>query len=279
MELETDLEAVLEEVVRRWPVPYVALAAIRRVDDTFLTTTAGDVHRVLPVASVTILVATYATLVAVEEETVSLAEETRWPGVTLRHLLSHAGGIAPDRTEAIRPPGVRRIYSNAGFETVAEHVATRAGLPFGNYLTEAVLEPLEMQTARLAGTAPAGLECSLADLCGFVGELLDPTLVSTTTLTDATSVQFPSLRGILPGFGMQDPNPWGLGFEIRATKSPHWTGTGNSAATFGHFGQSGSFLWVDPAVSAALAVVTDRPFGNWARRAWPELSDRVLDHL
>ncbi len=51
---------------------------------------------------------------------------------------------------------------------------------------------------------------------------------------------------MLPGFGVQRPNDWGLGFEIRDAKSPHWTGSANSGRTYGHFGQSGTFIWVDP---------------------------------
>ena len=66
---------------------------------------------------------------------------------------------------------------------------------------------------------------------------------------------------------MQRPNDWGLGFEIRDGKSPHWTGETNSAATFGHFGQSGTFLWVDPALQVACVALTDRDFGDWAKAA------------
>ncbi len=93
---------------------------------------------------------------------------------------------------------------------------------------------------------------------------------------DATSVQFPGLDGVLPGFGRQRPNDWGLGFEIRDGKSPHWTGAANSARTYGHFGQSGTFLWVDPDAETALVVLTDRPFGEWAHAVMPALSDEVL---
>ena len=50
----------------------------------------------------------------------------------------------------------------------------------------------------------------------------------------------------------------------------------NSATTFGHFGQSGSFLWVDPDAGLACASLADRPFGEWAAQAWPALSDAVL---
>ena len=49
-----------------------------------------------------------------------------------------------------------------------------------------------------------------------------------------------------------------------------------SALTFGHFGRSGTFLWVDPAVELALACLTDLAFGDWAREAWPRLADAVL---
>ena len=97
-----------------------------------------------------------------------------------------------------------------------------------------------------------------------------------STLTAATSPQFGDLAGLLPGFGRQTPNPWGLGFELRDHKSPHWTGAANSPATFGHFGQAGTMLWVDPAASLGVVALTDRPFGAWAAEAWPAFSDAVL---
>ncbi len=87
---------------------------------------------------------------------------------------------------------------------------------------------------------------------------------------------FPGLAGVLPGFGRQNPNDWGFGVEIRDGKSPHWTGRRNSAQTFGHFGQSGTFLWVDPVAGLVLAFLGDRPFGPWATSAWPALSDAVV---
>ena len=82
---------------------------------------------------------------------------------------------------------------------------------------------------------------------------------------------------MLPGVGAFDPLDWGLGFELRDAKTPHWTGERNSPATFGQFGGSGTFLWVDPAAAIALAVLTDREFGPWALEAWPALSDAVLE--
>ena len=71
------------------------------------------------------------------------------------------------------------------------------------------------------------------------------------------------LAGVLPGYGRQTPNDWGLGCEIRDHKSPHWTAPENSPETFGHFGQSGSFLWVDRAAGLAqpLGLLGDGDVG------------------
>jgi CubicO group peptidase (beta-lactamase class C family) len=98
-------------------------------------------------------------------------------------------------------------------------------------------------------------------------------------LDDATATAYPGLVGVLPGVGHFDPLDWGLGFELRHGKDPHWTGRRNSPATFGHFGGSGGFLWVDPALGRALVCLTDRDYGPWALETWPPLSDAVIAAL
>jgi CubicO group peptidase (beta-lactamase class C family) len=108
-------------------------------------------------------------------------------------------------------------------------------------------------------------------------ELLSPSLVDSELLAEATTTAFPGLPSVAPGFGRQSRCDWGLGFEIRDRKAPHWTGQRNSPSTFGHFGRSGSFLWVDPEAGIACACLTDQDFGPWAARAWPRLSDDVLE--
>jgi CubicO group peptidase (beta-lactamase class C family) len=172
-------------------------------------------------------------------------------------------------------PGTRRIYSNAGFEALAIKVAERAEMPFGDYLRQAVLQPLGL-SARLEGSPASGISGPLDDLLTLGRELLAPTLVAPETLDEATTVAFPGLVGVLPGFGRMKPNDWGLGLELRDAKHPHWTGERNSPRTFGHFGQSGSFLWVDPEADLACACLGDTPFGDWAKSAWPHLADAVL---
>jgi CubicO group peptidase (beta-lactamase class C family) len=235
----------------------------------------GPRDEVLRWASVTKLVTAMAALVAAEEGTIDLDEPAGPEGSTVRHLLAHASGLPFEPGAPTSRPERRRIYSNVGFEVLAEHVAAAAGMPFEQYLAEGVLRPLGLG-AELRGSPAADLHGSLDDLLRFAAELQRPTLVAAETLAEATTVQFPGLVGVVPDLGRFDPNDWGLGFELRDTKSPHWTGTRNSTRTFGHFGGSGAFLWVDPGAGIALGCLTDQEFGPWALEAWPRLSDAVL---
>ncbi len=221
------------------------------------------------------LVTALAALVAAEEGVIDLDESAGPEGSTVRHLLAHASGLPFEPGAPTGRPGQRRIYSNVGFETLADHIAARADMSFSGYLAAGVLQPLGMN-AELRGSPAADLHVSLDDLLILARELQRPTLVAAETLAEATTVQFPGLAGVLPEFGRFDPNDWGLGFELRDAKSPHWTGARNSPRTFGHFGGSGTFLWVDPDASVALGVLTNLDFGEWAKEAWPRLSDAVL---
>lgn len=268
-----------------WPVGVAAAGVLVRDPGgpgaPVLAGLAGVPDRVADWASVTKLCTALCVLVAVEERTLALDQPAGPPGSTVAHLLAHASGLSPDGGAVLASPGARRIYSNAGFELLGSLVGERAGMPFGRYLHEAVLDPLGMRDAGLpAGASPAaGLRGTLRDLVALGRELLAPTVVHPTTLDRATAVAFPGLAGVLPGFGRQDPCDWGLGFEIRDAKRPHWTGSLCSPRTFGHFGQAGGFLWVDPDAGVACAALTDTSFGPWAAQAWPSLSDAVLAEL
>jgi CubicO group peptidase (beta-lactamase class C family) len=229
-------------------------------------------------ASVTKPVTALAALVAVEEGIVDLDESAGPEGSTFRHLLAHASGLPLDDGAPIGRPGQRRIYSNAGFEALAALVAERAEMPFTRYLEAAVIEPLGLR-ARLLSSPAWGMRGTLTDALAIGRELLAPQLVAPETLAEATEVQFPGLVGVLPSFGRMEPNDWGLGFEIADAKEPHWTGARNSPRTFGHFGAAGTFLWVDPDAGVVCVALSDREFGDWAKDAWPRLSDAVLAEL
>jgi len=261
--------------VETWPAEHAAVgvATAERV-----VAAHGDRSHVYAWASVTKLLVAYATLVALEEGTVELDEPAGPPGSTVRHLLAHASGLAWDSEQALSRPGQYRTYSNSGIEALAQHMAERAEMPFEGYLRAAVIEPLGLR-AELRGSPAGDMVGTLDDVLRFGRELLAPTLVAAETLAEATTVQFPGLVGVLPGFGRMEPNDWGLGFELKDAKSPHWTGARNSPRTFGHFGSkegSATFLWVDSDARLACAALADISFGQWAKEAWPRLSDAVL---
>jgi CubicO group peptidase (beta-lactamase class C family) len=236
----------------------------------------GDVERRHEWASVTKLVTALCVLRLIDAGVIALDEPAGPSGSTVRHLLAHASGLGFDEGAALSKPERRRVYSNAGFDLLGALVSSRVGVPFARYAVEAVFAPLGMHASSIEGTPSAGGVGPLVDLLRFARELLVPTLVTASTLGLATTVAFPGLDGVLPGFGRRTPNDWGLGFEIRDSKDPHWTGRNNSASTFGHFGRSGSFLWVDPTLGLGCVALADTAFGPWAASAWPEFSDAVI---
>ncbi|MGJ0120753.1 serine hydrolase domain-containing protein [Williamsia sp. MIQD14] len=273
-----ELDQPVLDQLDRWPVDSVSAAVVVGGE---VIARHGDTGRAYRLASVTKLLSAYAVLIAVEEEAVTLDRPAGPPGSTVAHLLAHASGLAFDAadgdTAAVEAGvGEKRIYSNAGFAALADEVAAATGIGFADYLHEAVYAPLGLGSTVLSGPAGHGAESSVDDLAVFAAELLAPRLLAEATHAEATSVQFPGLDGFVPGYGRHRPNDWGLGMEIRAEKSPHWTGASNSPATFGHFGQSGTFLWVDPTIDAACVVLTDRDFGAWAKPLWSDFNDDVV---
>jgi CubicO group peptidase (beta-lactamase class C family) len=250
-----------------WPCAHAAAAVTGSVSAEH-----GDTDRVFPWASVTKLATSVAMLVAAEEGLVDLDEAAGPEGSTFRHLLAHASGLPFDPGAPISPPGRRRIYSNYGFDVAADLVAVRAEMPFVEYFDHV----WSGAGIRLQGSAGSGACGTIAALAELAHELQSPRRVAPETLAEAAVVQFPGLVGVVPGFGRQQPNDWGLGLELRDGKSPHWTGSRNSPGTFGHFGRSGTFLWVDPEAGVARGVLTDLVFGDWAAEAWPRLADAVL---
>jgi CubicO group peptidase (beta-lactamase class C family) len=240
--------------------------------------TRGDTCHAVRLASISKPVSALATLVAAEEGVIDLDEPAGPPGATVRHLLAHASGLPFEGVTPIAQPGRRRIYSNEGFGVLGSHVAARAEMPFADYVRGAVCEPLGL-TLDPTGHPGADMRACLDDVLALGRELLAPALVAPETHAEMVAVQFPGLDGVLPGFGRFSPLDWGLGVELKGDKEGHWSGTLTSSATFGHFGGSGTFLWVDPTRGIACVALTTREFGEWAKSAWPALSDAVIRAL
>ena len=239
----------------------------------------GDVEEIFPFASVTKPIVAWSALVAVDRGLLDLDAPAGAPapdGATIGHLLSHSSGIAADSDERLASPGTRRIYSNRGIEILGQWLQEATGTPLETWVETTVLEPLGMASVLIPGSPAHSGEGSARDLSLFARELASPRLVSPALAERACAPVLPELDGVLPGYGRQVPNPFGLGVEVRGAKSPHWTGKGNSPQTFGHFGQSGSFMWVDPVAERQAVFLGAEPFGQVHRKTWPALGDQIL---
>ncbi|MGK2928803.1 MAG: serine hydrolase domain-containing protein [Acidimicrobiales bacterium] len=266
------------EAIDEWDVPTAAAAVF---DPDGVREERGPADEAFRLASVSKVLAAVVVHVAVEEGSIGLDDEAGPEGSTVRHLLAHASGLGPDG-QVLEPPGRRRIYSNAGFEALADHVAAACGMAFADYARLGLVQSLGLEATDLSGSPAHGYASSIHDLCTVLRAVVNHRLLARPTVDAMVSPAFPELAGVLPGYGSQDPNPWGLGVEVRGDKSPHWTAPDNSVRTWGHFGQSGTFVWFDPEAGPGglgLVVLTDRDFGPWATEAWPALAAAVLqDH-
>lgn len=236
----------------------------------------GDLVRSRLWRSVTKTLTGYGIGIALQEGRVGLEDPAGPPGSTLRHLLAHASGYFYESERILHRPGTRRGYSNYGIDEAARHLERATGRDFEDWIQEKVLGPLGMTTTAWTGSASVGAAGPLGDLALFAAEVLRPTLLEDPWCREVTGVQFPELVGVMPGFGKQSPNPFGLGFEVRGAKSPHWTGTANSEGTIGHFGMRGCAFWVDPAADLALVLGTSHDFCDAHREVMPLLGDAVL---
>ena len=251
-------------------------AAICAENDGGSSLSWGDPQEVFPLASVTKLFTAWSALVAISRGLITLDAPAPFPGVTLEHLLSHASGMAMDEARLQRAPGERRIYSNAGIEVAGQMLEEATGSPISRWIEESVSEPLGLASVEIEGSPAYSGRANAADLMVFARELAHPTLISTQLASSAQSIHFPELAGIVPGYGNYRPCPWGLGCEIKGEKNPHWTAPQSSAATFGHFGQAGSSLWVDPLSGERAVFLGEKPFGPWHHDNWSTLNEEIL---
>ena len=286
--------------------PVAMIASELTVDGRVRTLVeAGQIDEVFPFASVTKPIVAWSALVAVKRGLLDLdapagagtahsaagagtahnavgagtahsAAGAMLPGATVRHLLAHASGIAFDSDAVLAAPGTRRIYSNRGIEILGERLQEATATPLERWVETTVLEPLGMSSVLVPGSPAHSGEGTARDLAVFAGELAAPRLISASLAAEATSVVFPGLDGVLPGYGRQAPNDFGLGVEVRGHKHPHWTGRAGSPATFGHFGQSGSFIWVDPEARRQAVFLGERRFAAVHKDIWPDLCDQIL---
>ena len=264
------------ELAREWPAPNTSIAVIDRRGQL---QTFGDTSRTSRIASISKLLSAWAMHVAIEEGSTTLATPVGQDGCTLAHLLAHAGGYSFDGDTPIVSPARKRIYSNSGYDLIAEHLESVTEIAFNEYLDDAVFSPLGMASSSLNGSSAKDVVSCVDDLVKFALELRKPQLISAETARIATTTQFADLEGVVPGVGRFSPCNWGYGPEIHGAKHPHWMGTRNSASTFGHFGGTGSFIWHDPMANISCIALCTAEFDTWALHYWPQFFDALLDEL
>jgi len=253
-----------------WPgQPAIVVGQVRGGELTILRSS-GDLEERRPWASVSKLCAGVAALRAVEAGEHSLDEPAGPEGSTLAHLLSHASGLGFELEDRVVPVGTRRVYSNAGIDLMGTLLAP--GDPAA-WVRSTVLEPLGLITATLDGRISADVVGSTLDMVTLAQELLAPSLLTPAMNETMRTPFLPELAGITPPFGRQVPNWWGLGPELKGTKE-HWMGHW-PAASFGHFGRSGSMLLVDPTTGLFICATSTEDFGPWAVALWPTWVDDV----
>jgi CubicO group peptidase (beta-lactamase class C family) len=199
---ELALKASVAEILNRWPVAGLAVGVVR---DGSLAWFHGhgvadiesgapvDANTVFRIASITKTITAVAVMQQWEQGRVDLdAPASDYlrayrlipakPGfrpVTLRHLLTHTGGVRAVRkpSDLLRPalgggarvgrpvpslaeyyrdglgvdvePGTKWAYSNYGFATAGQIVEDVSGLPLDRYLSERVFDPLGLESSDL----------------------------------------------------------------------------------------------------------------------------------
>lgn len=261
------LPAAVQRALADFPFP-VACAVV--VEDGVWA--GGDTRTSYPWMSVTKLVTARAALAAVDAGEVDLDDTLTPAGATLEMLLAHAGGLSATG-EQVTDPVTQRIYSNAGYDVLGQALARESDI--GAILLDH-LHAWGATDVSYASSPAWGLRGSLADLVALTAELARPGHLDPHLAAFATRPAWPGLAGILPGYGDFADNAWGLGPEIRGTKRPHWTAPDAPAHVFGHFGQSGSFVWVDQPAGVAACFLSAERFGLAHQRRWPDINAAIM---
>jgi D-alanyl-D-alanine carboxypeptidase len=186
------IDAYVRAEMTRQNIPGIALAVVR---DGRITKIAGygiaDREKNVPVAPNTVFkigsvskqfIATGIMLLAqdgklkVDDPVKAYLPDApeAWDGITLRHLLSHTGGliregpafepfkVQPDidvvRSGYSKPlqskPGEKYAYSNIGYFTLAEIITRVSGRPWPEFIRERVFAPSGMTATRTTTTDP-----------------------------------------------------------------------------------------------------------------------------
>jgi CubicO group peptidase (beta-lactamase class C family) len=211
------------------------------------------------------------------------------------------------------PPGTQRWYSNAGYVQAAHLLEGASAMSCAAYLAEAVLSPLRMdaslglkpadeqRAARVwqpgsygegelfnseqfrrdappqgGGFASARAYGALLSCLLAGGGAGGRALLAGETVDEMLAPQFGPLPGGVGGVGEWPDLCWGLGFDVRGRRQPHWSGNALSSRAASHFGASGTLAWLDPERGLGLVALANRgTYAGWWREPWADLGAAV----
>lgn len=217
-------------------------------------------------------------------------------------------------TPSVTPVDTIVTYSNTGYGLLARLIVDVTGDDYPPAVRRLVLEPLGLTASDFAPSTDDSMVAPVFDVRGDHDSALEPYntafwrglrlpwggLFSTPAdllrltapfLSDPIGAGFlsPTLAeqavanqtADLPGGGSPPlkwaPNPWGLGWELRDAKQPHWAPTRASPLSFGHAGHAGAVVWADRRHRVAWALCGNRTADNgWLLRIGPAFGDAVL---
>jgi CubicO group peptidase (beta-lactamase class C family) len=198
------------------------------------------------------------------------------------------------------PIGEQVVYSDVGFILLGIAVSRLTGSPLDEIIYQRVVRPLELSAHfqpaaplpspqniaptefckwrgrrivgevhdesawRLGGVAGhAGMFAHARDVAAFGQSFLDAALLRRETIAEMTRLQaaFENVRRGL-GFALWSPDP-------EASSNPF------SPATYGHTGFTGTCLWVDPARTLVVALLTNDVYGGREGRGIADLRVKV----
>lgn len=236
------------------------------------------------------------------------------PGTDMATQLQHY-----PKGKLVVPPASKVEYSNVGFGLLGLIIEKVSGQSFPAFMREHLFAPVGMSEAYLAppmttdariahvgGTNepgspyerfnsryartlanPAGsVIATAADVAKFFQMFLDGgkangrAVISPATAQLMTTNHTPGLRGGIEGFMTWEHCSWGLGFDVRGDKHPHFAGEFASPQTFGHTGVAGTFAWADPTRQLVCVMLANRLLHNrWHAPRWSRYSSAVVSSV
>jgi len=237
--------------------------------------------------------------------------------ITLRHCLIHASGL-PDmvpgnialrqrnadlsefvaatcRARLLFPPGTDVRYQSSGILMLAEVTERVTGMPYPEYLADALFEPTGMASSHLGwksefaeriidskeleaeatigwnhnshywraiGSPWGGVHSTTHDIARLLQMMLDggqsadgETVFESGTVRMVLSDHTSALPHLSDAARLQEG--WGFGWRLQRLGDGGWYGSAVPAGSFGHAGGDGTVAWADPTSGVVFVLLTN----------------------